>query len=129
MPIVNREMLFSAAEVLRIRAEWDSGAIRVRAWADAKGCSPETIRKIGRRDTYRQVRVPEQLMTRRRQHVPDGMDELPQGRSGVDEPGEQEMNQSLARLQVELDKAPLTSRGVDSILGELARKGADDAQS
>lgn len=42
-------------QVLAIRAEWDARTINVRLWADALKCSPETIRKVGRRDTYRDV--------------------------------------------------------------------------
>ena len=47
--------LFTPQVVGKIRAEWDAGTINVRAWADEFQCSPETIRKVGRRDTYRHV--------------------------------------------------------------------------
>lgn len=42
-------------QILAIRQEWDAKTINVRAWADALKVSPETIRKVGRRDTYRNV--------------------------------------------------------------------------
>lgn len=122
------QIVFSAAEILRIREEWDQDRIRVRAWSDAKGCSPETIRKIGRRDTYRNVQGTDSRVSRRVVHLPDGEREGGLGSPIVrDEMGEQAMSQSLARLQAELDKAPLTARGVDSILDELTKQGAQDA--
>lgn len=117
---------FTAAEVLRIRREWAEGTIRVHSWADAKQCSPETVRRIGRGDTYRGIVSEGQRLDRRRVYVPDGLDQV-QGPIVQDEMGEQAMSQSLARLQAELDKAPLTARGVDSILDELTKQGAQDA--
>ena len=47
--------IFSPQDVVEIRRQWDDGSINVRKWADTYGCSPETVRKIGRRDTYRTV--------------------------------------------------------------------------
>ena len=49
--------IFSPQDVVEIRRLWDDGSINVRKWADTYGCSPETVRKIGRRDTYRTVGV------------------------------------------------------------------------
>lgn len=47
--------IFSPLDVVEIRRQWDNGTISVRKWADTYGCSPETVRKIGRRDTYRTI--------------------------------------------------------------------------
>lgn len=113
-------LVFSTAEVMKIRAEWDGGTIRVRDWADAKGCSPETVRKVGRRDTYRGVREGGGEPSKRKVYTPDeGLELLP-----LDDAGAQG---SLARLQAELDRAPISPRGVDGLLDELTREGANRA--
>ena len=47
----------SPQAVLEIRYQWDNGTINVREWATALDCGLETIRRIGRRDTYRGVKA------------------------------------------------------------------------
>lgn len=46
---------FTTGQILKIRYEWDAGIIDCRAWADALRVSPETIRRVGRRDTHRHL--------------------------------------------------------------------------
>ena len=51
---------FSPADIAEIRRQWDDGSISVKAWAEARNCSRETVRKVGRRETYRQIANPPQ---------------------------------------------------------------------
>lgn len=45
-------------QVILIRKEWDDRNINVREMANIFNVTPETIRRIGRRDTYRHVGKP-----------------------------------------------------------------------
>jgi len=100
---------FTAAEVFQIRLEWDMQTIDVRAWSRAKGCVPETIRKIGRRDTYTTG-----------EFAREAGEQLPV-RPG-DEPTPEEMAASFARLQQAVDATPPQAVEVDEML-EAMRRG------
>ena len=65
---------FSLADVLEIRRQTDAGTIDVRAWAAARSVSLETIRRIGRRDTYRDIgdRPPKEAPLARPADPPSG---------------------------------------------------------
>jgi hypothetical protein len=54
----------TARAICQIRADWLNGTLDSRKWADEVGCSPETIRKIGRRETYEWVISPDSPLTR-----------------------------------------------------------------
>lgn len=43
------------AQVLEIRRQSDAGTLNVREWAEVLDVSLETVRRIGRRDTYRKL--------------------------------------------------------------------------
>jgi hypothetical protein len=47
--------MFSDANVRRIRGEAAAGTLNPSRWADAHGCSIETIRRVARRESYRHV--------------------------------------------------------------------------
>lgn len=46
---------FSVEAILEIQEAWDNRTINVRAVANLYDVTPETIRRIGRRDSYRHV--------------------------------------------------------------------------
>lgn len=96
---------FSPAEVFRIRLEWDDQTIDVRAWSRRKDCVPETIRKIGRRDTYT-----------------TGVFASEAGHASP-EPTADEMAASLARLTQVAEAAPMQRPEVEAILDEMMKKG------
>jgi hypothetical protein len=105
------KILFSAADVLRIRLEAEEGRLSVRSWADAKGVTPETIRKIARGDTYRYVRTPEDRTERlARDQAPTRLDY---------EPAEGEVAQSAARFAELLKQHQ--ERSADSMLEEIMK--------
>lgn len=110
-------LIFTAAEVLRIRAEWDAGAINVRAWAEAKSCAPETVRKIGRRDTYGQVTSASQNLSKQQPPGATQRAEL----AGLAEPSEAEVAASMARLAAALQ--PTEAAKVDQMLQDMTQKG------
>lgn len=96
---------FSPAEVARIRSEWDGGSIDVRGWALAKGCSPETIRRIGRRDTYS-----------------SWTDAAP---VGGPEPNEADLEAALKRFEQAVGEAPPTGRSADAMLEQMTKRAKD----
>ena len=102
-------------QVLQIRAEFASGTLDTRAWAAALDVSLETIRRIGRGDTYRHVG---------RVKMPAATSQSPRAPSAP-EPTEEEIAASLASLQRRLGTAPVTGPGVDSLVDELTRKGRE----
>lgn len=85
----------STEQVRAIREAWDEGRLSAREWADALDCSLETIRRIGRRDTYRNVDRPGGGRTRA----------LPPG-GPAPEPDAEAVAQSLAKLRGLMDKLP-----------------------
>jgi hypothetical protein len=52
---MSKNVNFTPAEILSIRADYAAGRLSPKAWADAKDCSPETIRRIARGETHRNV--------------------------------------------------------------------------
>lgn len=107
----------SPSQILAIREQWDAGTISVRGWADTLGCSPETVRRIGRRDTHRMVRAGQTIEGRHEQAaVADPL---------VDEPSPEAVAGSLDRLQRALDSQPASAREVDVALAELTEKGKE----
>lgn len=100
---------FTPAEVFQIRLEWDSQTIDVRAWARVKGCVPETIRKIGRRDTYTTGDYVGEATGASASDLPG------------DEPTAEELAASFARLKQAADGAGVLKTEVDQMLDE-ARK-------
>jgi hypothetical protein len=108
--------------VLRIRAEWDARSIDTRAWANALNMNPETIRRIGRRDTYRHVgRENSTAILAPLGVVNRGFN------SPSDEPDEAEIAASLARLQERMEAARAEPK-VDDLLEEMAKKGREEGQ-
>jgi len=105
------------AQVLQIRQEWRSGNCDTRGWADALGCSLETVRRIGRGDTYRHVSGADAG------HVPAGQARL--ASTEPDEPTEADIAASLARFRAALSNAPQTAGGVNSLLDEMQKKGEE----
>jgi hypothetical protein len=75
-------------EVEAIRLQWDQGTIKTREWADMLGCSIETIRRIGRRETYRGVQTGQHISG----PAPKGGSPL------VNEPSSADVAASLARM-------------------------------
>lgn len=96
--------LFSLADIRLIRAQSSAGTLSVREWADVKGCGLETIRRIARRDTYREVA-----------DIP----EAPQS----SEPSEFDLAASLARLSAAAVALPPQRAEVNDLLDELRTKG------
>ena len=103
--------------VLRIRAEWDARSIDTRAWANALDMNPESVRRIGRRDTYRNVG-----------RESSGAILAPLGvvKRGPDlsdaEPDEAEIAASLARLQERMEAGKAGPK-VDDLLEEMTKRG------
>ena len=52
---MNPNAQFTALDVAEIRLQYARGTLNVKAWADARGCSIETVRRVARGDTYRQI--------------------------------------------------------------------------
>jgi hypothetical protein len=117
--------------VLRIRAEWDARSIDTRAWANALDMNPESVRRIGRRDTYRNVgRENSNAILAPLGVVKRGPDSGTQ--RGIErkftfpgdaEPDEAEIAASLARLQERMESAQAAGPKVDDLLEEMAKKG------
>lgn len=93
---------FTHAEVRLVRTQSAAGTLDIRKWADAKGVSLETVRRIARRDTYRDV--------------PD-FDEPKQ----LDEPDAEAIAASLRKLQQAVDSTPPQPREVGDLLDQLRR--------
>jgi hypothetical protein len=124
--------------VLRIRAEWDANEIDTRAWANALDMNPESVRRIGRRDTYRHVGrensreilgvAPLGIVKR----GPDSGTQRGIERKftfpGDPEPDEAEIAASLARLQERMESAQAAGPKVDDLLEEMAKKGRGEGQ-
>lgn len=51
----NPKIQFKDFDIAAIRLEYAKGILDARRWADARQCSPETIRRIARGETYRHV--------------------------------------------------------------------------
>lgn len=105
--------IFTPAEVRLIRAQWDSGEISVSGWARAKGCGAETVRRIGRRETYAQIA--------------DRPPSFPSA-DEPDQPGvtdEEGMRRSLERLQQVLDQTPPSAKVANELLDELTLKAKE----
>lgn len=95
---------FSPSDVRLIRAQYARNQLDVRAWADARQCSIETVRRVARRDTYR--------------HIPD----LAEGPS-ASEPLPQEALDALAQLGRTAKEQPPQAPEVNALLDELRAKG------
>jgi hypothetical protein len=94
---------FTAAEVRLIRAQALAGDLRVREWADVKGVSLETVRRVARRDTYRDVPDVEPA-----EHLP--------------EPDVEAIAASLRKLQQAVNEVPPQPREINDLLDSI-RKG------
>lgn len=93
--------LFSDVEVLEIRREAALSTLDVRAWANLKRCSLETVRRIARRDTHRHV-VERAVPT-------------------LDGPSPEEIAAAFERLQKAVAEAPPSPREADKLLDELMK--------
>mgnify|MGYP000399726134 CR=1 FL=1 len=130
---MNPSKQFTDFDVATIRLEYAKGILDARKWADARKCSPETIRRIARGETYRHVGG--QTV----HHAWGGLTaapaapafQAPQGLPPLeailaDEPDDKEAAASLARLQAAL-AAPSAEQAqaarAASLLDEL-RAGA-----
>lgn len=96
---------FSPSDVRLIRVQYARSQLDVRAWADARQCSIETVRRVARRDTYR--------------HIPD----LAEG-PGANEPLPQEALDALAALGKTATQVAPQAPEVNALLDELQGKGA-----
>ena len=104
----------TAQQILEIRAQAEAGVLRPKLWADAIGCSVETVRRYARGDSARHL-------TGQRwgeAGLPAGTNE-PGTYAG--EPNASELAASLERLNAAI-KVP-AARRVDDLLDELTRKG------
>lgn len=81
------------AQVLEIRRQSDAGTLNVREWAEVLDVSLETVRRIGRRDTYR--KLGREVLVRA---LPPILE--PEG------PPDAEIEASLARLRGLADRLP-----------------------
>jgi len=103
---VSRESAdFSPADIRLIRAQAADGLLNVRAWADARKCGLETIRRIARRDTYRDV---------------SDEGDPPVSSDG---PREADIAASLPKLTAAANNLPPQTSEVNSILDELTKRG------
>ena len=105
--------LFSPADVRAIRQHYAAGTLDVRAWADSRRCGLETIRRIARRDTYREV--PDEL------GQPANAGGTPAPLAPTNEPSEADLAASLARLTQAAQAMPPQRAEVNALLDELAR--------
>lgn len=108
-------------QILAIRREYDQGVLNPRAWADALRCSPETVRKIARRDTYREVGDEVNAAT------PLGRGEGPGGGTAA-EPTDAEIAESLRRVRAAVEAAAPTAKSVDEMVAEMQRARERRAQ-
>ena len=102
-------------QIRQIRIEWDAGRIDTRAWAEALDVSMETIRRIGRRDTYRKLAKGAEGM-RARPQVVNPMSGEPTG---------PDVAASLAKFMAIQEAEQKQPRQVDEMLREM-RKGPLD---
>lgn len=103
--------LFSPADIRLIRAQALAGTLDVRAWADSRRCGLETIRRIARRDTYREV--PDEL------GQPANAGGSPASAQSA-EPSEADLAASLARLTQAAQALPPQRAEVNALLDQLA---------
>ena len=103
----------STEQVLAIRQEWDEGKLDTRGWANALDCSLETVRRIGRRDTYRKVGRPTSTAAR----------PLPPAQAPKGEPTADEIARSLARLQRLTEEQPEGPEAARQALEGLREQG------
>lgn len=103
-------------QVILIRREWDAGRINVRFFADALKVSPETIRKVGRRDTYRNI--PEEQAGNARQDTAQQPASLSPAPSAEASP---EALAASARRIAELQRST-----ADGMVGELIGNPLDE---
>ena len=117
---MNPQRAASPQQILEIRTQADAGALDVRVWAEMLGCSLETVRRYGRRETARDL--PERKSAGRR-----AVNELNPAvqKSAPEEPSEAELEASLQRLAA-LTAAETPRQRVDGLLAELTKKGASD---
>lgn len=108
--------IFSPEAVGEIRRQWDGKTINVRAWADEYGCSPETIRKIGRRDTYRNAAAASAP-------VPSRLPQHPMPKAV--EPTEEEAAASARRLTEMMRESKEKETSGDRMLDELEKRGGE----
>ena len=118
---MSRGVGFSPADVLAIRAQHREGKLSPQAWADARGCAPETVRRIARGETYRQVgrEVGGQLPSQ----AAGGATSSAAGDPG--EPDDEDLAASLARLHASLAKPDLETERVKraaELLAEIQGK-------
>ena len=124
---------FSAFDVASIRLEYAERRLDVRAWADARQCSLETVRRIARGDTYRhaggQQQHPSWHGPQSGQAAHPALDPsfvppaaLPALSTLVPDFDEADALASLARLQAAMqtpDSEELRTRKAHSLLDEL----------
>lgn len=106
--------LFSPADVRAIRQHYAAGTLDVRSWADSRKCGLETIRRIARRDTYREV--PDELGA----SPPPGAVGPPALSRDPAEPSEDELATSLAKLSQAARELPPQRAEVNALLDQLA---------
>ena len=140
---MNPSKQFTDFDVATIRLEYAKGILDARKWADARKCSPETIRRIARGETYRHVGG------QTAHHAWGGLTAAPaapgaqpptfQAPTGLppleailaDEPGADEAAASLARLQAALaapNAEQVQAARAASLLDEL-QAGAQGSRS
>lgn len=83
-------------QILSIREEFDAGKLDTRAWADVLECSLETVRRIARRETCREVKGGQRITG---SHEAGRVAEL------SEEPMSEAAAASLARMKEELGKS------------------------
>lgn len=152
---MNPKAQFTPLDVAEIRLQYARGTLNVRAWADARGCSIETVRRVARGDTYRQVggqtahhawggltgAVSQGLAVgqqgSRAPTVPLGPTQpIPVGEILADEPTDEDAAASFARLQAALaaptaDEArrDLANALVDELRGKAEPPTAKDGRT
>ena len=125
---------FNAADIDEIRRQATERILNVRAWADARGVSLETIRRIARGDTYRNPNTATPARgfaeplpggpRRLADPLPGGIRQLAEPLQDTRpslEPSSDEIAASLRRLADA--SGPPQPREVNHILDELEAKG------
>lgn len=120
---MNPQRAASPQQILEIRTQADAGALDVRVWAEMLGCSLETVRRYGRRETARDL--PERKSAGRRAVNELNLANPATQKSAPEEPSEAELEASLQRLAA-LTAAETPRQRVDGLLAELTKKGASD---
>jgi hypothetical protein len=98
-------------QILSIREDFDAGELDTRAWADALGCSIETVRRIARRETCREVKGGQRIA---------GVHEAGKVAELAQEPMSEAAAASLARMREELGRSGHETVG-ESALEEFLR--------